>query len=84
VIQAVLYKKETVMPLQQQLIEELEQIPDDKLAEIYNLIHYFRLGLAQEKQKTVQRKPKFGFAKGTFKMAEDFDEPLDDFKDYMP
>ena len=25
----------------------------------------------------------FGCAKGQFKMAEDFDEPLDDFKDYM-
>ncbi len=27
--------------------------------------------------------PKFGCAKGTFKMADDFDEPLDDFADYM-
>ena len=28
--------------------------------------------------------PKFGSAKGLFKMAEDFDEPLEDFKDYAP
>ncbi|MCL1992225.1 MAG: DUF2281 domain-containing protein [Spirochaetes bacterium] len=27
--------------------------------------------------------PVFGCAKGQFKMAADFDEPLDDFKDYM-
>lgn len=28
-------------------------------------------------------KPQFGSAKGRFKMAADFDEPLDDLKDYM-
>ena len=26
--------------------------------------------------------PKFGSGKGTFKMMPDFDEPLDDFKEY--
>jgi prevent-host-death family protein len=28
-------------------------------------------------------KPQFGSAKGLITMTEDFDEPLDDFKDYM-
>jgi len=72
--------------LQIQLIEEIEQIPEEKLPEIYDLIHYFRLGLIQEKSKkqTTKKIPAFGFAKGTFKMAADFDEPLEDFKDYMP
>ncbi len=28
--------------------------------------------------------PKFGSAKGLIKMSDDFDEPLEDFKDYMP
>ena len=28
--------------------------------------------------------PKFGSAKGQIEMSEDFDEPLDDFRDYMP
>lgn len=36
--------------LQNQLIEEIKQIPSEKLAEIYDLIHYFRLGLSQAKQ----------------------------------
>ena len=27
--------------------------------------------------------PVFGCAKGQFKMAADFDEPIEDFKDYM-
>jgi antitoxin (DNA-binding transcriptional repressor) of toxin-antitoxin stability system len=29
-------------------------------------------------------RPRFGSAKGLIRMAEDFDQPLDDFKDYMP
>jgi antitoxin (DNA-binding transcriptional repressor) of toxin-antitoxin stability system len=28
--------------------------------------------------------PKFGSAKGMIHMSEDFDAPLDDFRDYMP
>lgn len=28
--------------------------------------------------------PKFGSAKGLFKIADDFDASLDDFKDYVP
>jgi prevent-host-death family protein len=28
--------------------------------------------------------PKFGSAKGLIKMSDDFDEPLEDFKNYMP
>lgn len=28
-------------------------------------------------------RPQFGSAKGLIEMADDFDEPLEDFKDYM-
>lgn len=30
------------------IIEELRDMPEDKLAEIYDLIHYFRFGLERE------------------------------------
>ncbi|HMV51567.1 MAG TPA: DUF2281 domain-containing protein [Blastocatellia bacterium] len=30
-----------------------------------------------------KKKRKFGSAKGTFQMANDFDEPLEDFKEYI-
>lgn len=33
--------------------------------------------------KSTKKHPKAGFLKGTFKMSEDFDEPLEDFKEYM-
>ena len=34
--------------LQQKIMQEIKDIPDDKLAEIYDIIHYFRLGLQKE------------------------------------
>jgi hypothetical protein len=35
---------------------------------------------AETEQKKI---PVFGCAKGQFRMADDFDAPLEDFKDYM-
>jgi hypothetical protein len=32
----------------QKIYQELQDIPEDKLAEIYDLIHYFRLSLGKE------------------------------------
>jgi hypothetical protein len=33
----------------QNIIQELQDIPEDKLAQLYDLIHYFRLGLGRER-----------------------------------
>ena len=32
----------------QKIIDELNEIPEDKLTQIYELIHYFRLGVNQK------------------------------------
>jgi hypothetical protein len=32
----------------QKIVQELQDIPEEKLAELYDLIHYFRLGLGRE------------------------------------
>ena len=68
------------MILQEQIIEEIKQIPNDKLVEIYDLIHYFRLGLTQEKQShkiSVKQRP-IGLSKGKFQVPMSFHEPLPD------
>ena len=39
--------------------------------------------LSKEEKKIPSHKPKFGSAKGMFKMHPDFDAPLEDFKDYI-
>jgi len=64
--------------LQEQLIEEIKQIPNEKLAEIYDLIHYFRLGLTQEKQTPKIRQRPIGLAKGQLEIPVSFFDPLPD------
>jgi hypothetical protein len=59
--------------LQQEIIREIQAIPDDKLAEVYDIIHYFRLGL--NKEVTTERQP--GLLKGALGKAF-FDELPDD------
>ena len=54
----------------QKIYQELQDIPEDKLAEIYDLIHYFRLGLGQEQIQP--RTP--GLLTGT--LGDAFFEPL--------
>ena len=58
VIMVVLYYHASSM-LIQKIVQELQDIPNDKLEELYDLIHYFRLGLGQKCQK--QRTP--GYSK---------------------
>ena len=54
----------------EKIYQELQDIPEDKLAEIYDLIHYFRLGLGKEPMQP--RTP--GLLTGTLGAA--FFEPL--------
>jgi len=42
----------------------------------------YKVKLVSVKKK--QRHPQFGSAKGLITMADDFDAPLENFKEYMP
>ncbi|MBS3963342.1 MAG: hypothetical protein KGZ80_02395 [Methylomonas sp.] len=63
--------------LQEQIIAEIKQIPDDKLAEIYDLIHYFRLGLSCERVTSSQLRP-IGLVKHQLEIPPAFYDPLPD------
>ena len=54
----------------QKIVQELQEIPEDKLAELYDIIHYFNLGL--NKENKTPRTP--GLLKG--KLGDAFFEPL--------
>lgn len=54
----------------QKIVQELQVIPEEKLTEIYDIIHYFRLGLDQENKEP--RTP--GLL--TEKLGDAFFEPL--------
>lgn len=63
--------------IQDQLIEEIKLIPEDRLPEIYDLIHYFRLGLKQDSTAApIKSERPIGLAKGGFQVPASFFEPL--------
>jgi len=61
------------------IIAKIQQISSEHLKQELMLF----LDELLDKQLS-KRTPRFGCAKGTFKMSADFDEPLADFKDYIP
>lgn len=67
--------------LQEQIFEEIKQIPSEKLPEIYDLIHYFRVGLMHETQ--TPRKPStLSFSErwqGQFKLSDKTDDARLDY-----
>ena len=63
-----------------QLYKKISYLPDHLKAEVSNFIDFL---LNKEKGGQKEKKPKFGCAKGQIYISPDFDEPLDDFKDYM-
>lgn len=62
------------------LYSKLATLPDDLKAEVSDFVDF----LATKRKKSLEKKkPRFGSGKGMFIMKPDFDEPLDDFKEYM-
>jgi len=63
-----------------QLYTQISSLPADLKQEVSDFVEFLKQK-AKAKRKLEGRKP--GTAKGLIKMAPDFDEPLEDFKDYM-
>ena len=63
------------------ILTQLQVLPEDLKKEVMDFIGY----LLSKYSKQLPRKatPKFGSAKGKYKLAPDFDAPSEDFKDYM-
>ena len=61
------------------LYSKLSNLPDSMKLEVSNFIDF----LMSKNKKPTKQKPKFGSAKGMFKMKKNFDDPIDDFKDYQ-
>lgn len=61
------------------LYNKLSNLPDNMKSEVSNFIDF----LLSKNKKPIKQKPRFGSAKGMFKMKKNFDDPIDDFKDYQ-
>lgn len=58
---------------------KLESLPPDLKKEVADFVD-FLISKSKTEKKAIA---KFGSAKGKIKMTEDFDEPLEDFNEYM-
>ncbi|MFB2120395.1 DUF2281 domain-containing protein [Parapedobacter sp. 2B3] len=63
-----------------QLLTEISSLPANLRQEVSDFVAFLKY---KKQKKTTVKKRQFGYAKGYFKMTEDFDNPLDDFKEYM-
>ena len=63
-----------------QLYSSIASLPEKLRAEVSDFVAFLQQKLKKEKPL---KERKFGYAKGFFKMSPDFDEPLEDFKEYM-
>jgi len=62
------------------LYTKLNSLPENLKKEVVDFLEFL---LEKNKKEKKKKSPKFGSCKGFFKMAPDFDEPLDDFKEYQ-
>ena len=63
-----------------QLYTELSTLPPDLKKEVQDFVEFLK---TKAKKQNSLKQRKFGAAKGFFKMHDDFDTPLEDFKEYM-
>jgi hypothetical protein len=62
------------------LLDKVSKLPENLKAEVFDFIDF----LLHKYNKTNEAgEPVFGSGKGMFVMKPDFDEPLEDFKEYM-
>lgn len=61
------------------LISKINSLPPSILNEVNDFVDFLRA----KHNKTKIKERKFGCAKGLIVMNEDFDAPLEDFKEYM-
>lgn len=63
-----------------ELYTKINSLPNELKSEVNDFIDFL---IQKRKRKKSSKTPKFGCAKSQIHLSPDFDEPLDDFKDYM-
>ena len=67
---------------QAMLFHEIEKLPDNLKKEVSDFIN-FLLYKNNPKRSSNRKRNGFGCLKGKISMTEDFNSPLEEFKDYM-
>ncbi len=63
------------------VLSRIQQLPEQLKQEVLHYIELLQKRYTTQNQKTKNRKA--GSAKGKYKLAPDFDAPLEDFTEYM-
>jgi hypothetical protein len=63
-----------------QLYTKISQLPGDLKTEVNDFIDFL---LSKKKKKNQRKQPQFGCTKGEIITSPDFDEPMEDMKEYM-
>lgn len=63
------------------ILTQIELLPENLKKEVLDFIGYLLMKYKNEGKK--KPAPKFGSAKGKYVLSADFDEPLEDFNEYM-
>ena len=66
-----------------EILIQLSKLPEDKKKSVSDYIAFLVAQAEEENKGKPKPKPVFGSGKGMFIMSPDFDEPLEDFKEYM-
>lgn len=65
------------------LYSKLSALPEHLKAEVADFIDFLATKYQAQPPATSHPKPQFGSGKGMFVMHDDFDEPLEDFDEYV-
>ncbi|MEG3438403.1 DUF2281 domain-containing protein [Pannus brasiliensis CCIBt3594] len=72
------------MILKDRLLTNLDKLPEDLQREVLHYSEYLVSRYGQENQEsTVTKRGGLGALKGKIWMSDDFDEPLEEMKEYM-
>ncbi|NUQ22413.1 MAG: DUF2281 domain-containing protein [Saprospiraceae bacterium] len=68
---------------EQRIIYEIYRLPESLKVEVMHFIEFLKNEYTTQPAKKSKGKRVFGRVKGKYILAPDFDEPLEDFKEYM-
>jgi hypothetical protein len=72
---------------EQLILSQIKQLPDSLKVQIADYIEFLVMkysdSIKEERLKSNKRVSHFGNAKGQVVMSDDFNEPLEDFAEYM-
>lgn len=71
----------TGMTEEKAILTRIHELPEQLKREVLDYIEFLQKKYARRNGKPKNRKA--GSAKGKYKLAPDFDEPLEDFKEYV-